>query len=313
VDKGSELKTKSENAAIVRDLVAVASARGWSEVEIGGTKSFRREAWRAAKLAGLEVIGYKPSRVEQALLIDALGRRNENPDRRGEPPDKSPAAPQGKTRRPGAREASPLITGKLIEHQADRYLHDPGQEMSYYVRLKTSRGEREVWGVDLERAIRQSLTDVQPGDDIGLRAVTRREFTKTTHKIDENGRRVPIDVEAHRNGWIVEQRRFFDDRAVLARTFRDTGIKPREATRKHPELKGSYLELQAAKLRFEQSVKNPEDRAAFLTQLRERMAAAMERGEPLTPVRMRERAAARAEEPPTKTPEIADPVHLFTR
>ena len=30
--------------------------------------------------------------------------------------------------------------------------------MSYFVKIETARGDREVWGVDLEHAVKQSLT-----------------------------------------------------------------------------------------------------------------------------------------------------------
>jgi hypothetical protein len=325
VDHGLRLSTQSENKTIIQDMVAAAKARRWNEVVIGGTKDFNKEAWRAAKLAGLEVIGYTPSRAEQALLIQALTRGGTDRPASRERPESQPealthhgeqlprqGAPAALGERATAPEDSTLILGKLLEHGADRYLHDPEEDLSYFVRIKVGRDkEREIWGVDLERAIRQSLTDVQIGDDIGLRAIERKTFPLKTHRRDETGQRVATEVEAHRNGWVVEQRRFFSDRAVLAKIFADATIRPSEGYRRHPELKGSYLELQAAKLRFEASVKNPDDQTKFLAQLRARMAASMERGEALTPVRMRERASH--QDTHQKTATIPDPEHLRTR
>jgi|GEM_PF-1494047 len=309
VDHGARLTTGSENTTIVRDLVAVAAARGWSEIVVGGTKAFRREAWREGKLAGLEVVGYKPTRAEQALLIDALTRRSDGP--RAE--ERASSAPAASARGAEAPEESPLIVGRLVAHGPGRDSNDPEQPASYYVLLKTPRGEREVWGPDLERAIRQSLTDVQIGDEIGLRAVERRATLPKRRSAEGPTPEPDARGEAPRDGWIVEQRRFFNDRAALAKVFRDPDIRPSDGYRKHPELKGSYLELQAAKLRFEHSVKNPQDRAAFLTQLRERMAAAMERGEPLMPVRLRERPATREAQSPEQVTSIPDPRQLLVR
>lgn len=303
VDKGSRLTTRSENTTVVRDLVAVAAARGWTEIKIGGTLAFRREAWREAKVAGLHVIGYKPSRAEQALLIDKLAR-GESSLAEKTAPESQGGAPKPRTPRPVRRTDPDLIVGKLIKHGAAPYKHDSNNDKSYFVLLKTPRGQREVWGVDLERALRHSLTDVQPGDDIGLRSISRKDFIKKTHIVNEQGERVAAEVPAHLNGWIVEQRRFFNDRAELARLFRDTSLRPSEVTRKHPELKGSYLSLQEAKLRIEKATKNPEDRSKFIAKVREEMAAAMHRGEPLTPVRMREQV---------RTPDIPLPEPALSR
>jgi conjugative element/phage-associated large polyvalent protein/recombinase len=63
---GDKVTTRSENTVIIHDLSVIAKARRWDRVEIGGTESFKREAWRAARLAGFEVIGYKPTALKQA-------------------------------------------------------------------------------------------------------------------------------------------------------------------------------------------------------------------------------------------------------
>lgn len=54
--------TPSENTEVVKSLVAIAEARGWSEVVVRGTERFRRKPWAAARTAGIEVRGYKPTR-----------------------------------------------------------------------------------------------------------------------------------------------------------------------------------------------------------------------------------------------------------
>jgi hypothetical protein len=73
-DLGRRLTTVSENTQVVHSLVEVARSRGWAEVTVTGTERFRQEAWRQARLAGLQVRGYRPSDPEQAQLIRALGR-----------------------------------------------------------------------------------------------------------------------------------------------------------------------------------------------------------------------------------------------
>src|SRR6185437_15406129 len=84
-DRGQRLTSPSENTEVVRSLVAIAEARGWSEITVRGTARFRKEAWFAARLAGLEVRGYRPSKFERAHLVRTISRdkggMKEEPDR----------------------------------------------------------------------------------------------------------------------------------------------------------------------------------------------------------------------------------------
>jgi hypothetical protein len=59
-DQG-RLITSSESEEVVRDLVAIARHRGWSNVHVTGSETFRRAAWLEASRQGLEVRGYRPS------------------------------------------------------------------------------------------------------------------------------------------------------------------------------------------------------------------------------------------------------------
>ena len=62
------------------------SSRAWwrsrgsvrpSAVTVTGTDFFKKEAWFAARLVGLDVRGYKPTALEQERLVRALARRRE--------------------------------------------------------------------------------------------------------------------------------------------------------------------------------------------------------------------------------------------
>src|SRR6266404_1117920 len=68
-DRGTRLTTPSENTEVVRSLILIAEARGWSEVTVRGTERFRREAWLAARTAGIEVRGYKPTEFERSRVV----------------------------------------------------------------------------------------------------------------------------------------------------------------------------------------------------------------------------------------------------
>ena len=165
-DRGNRLTTPSENTEVVRSMIGIAHARGWSEITVRGTERFRQEAWVQASLVGLEVRGYVPSEVEQARVVRNLareqGRDTEAPSPGTDADSIAPTGvgePPGRTTPEGPRAArGPLLTGQLLDHDRAPYQHDRRAAMSYFVKLKTARGETVVWGVDLERAFKESLT-----------------------------------------------------------------------------------------------------------------------------------------------------------
>src|SRR5262249_32365970 len=73
-DLGRRLTTTSENTQVVRSLIETAQSRGWTEVTVSGTERFRHEAWRQARLEGLEVRGFRATDEQQAQLIRSLAR-----------------------------------------------------------------------------------------------------------------------------------------------------------------------------------------------------------------------------------------------
>src|SRR5260370_34435090 len=94
-------------------------------------------------------------------------------------PDRAPAgapAPSAASGAPAAAGNAPRerIVGRLLDHGRDAYRHDPQQEMSYFVRVQTREGNREIWGKDLERAMTKSLTQPPIGQEIALHK-TRRQ------------------------------------------------------------------------------------------------------------------------------------------
>lgn len=172
--------------------------------------------------------------------------------------------------------------------------------MSYFVRIETPRGEREIWGVDLERAFRESLTRPSKGDVVGLRAVGKEPVTVKSPERDADGKVIgERERLTHRNRWLVEQRDFFAARAHAARTLRDDRVDPRDAVKQHPELAGTYVQLRAAELAARR-IRDPEDQRTFVATVRRALADTVERGEPLTPVRLKEQAQQRERETPSK-------------
>ncbi|MGH8254620.1 MAG: LPD7 domain-containing protein [Steroidobacteraceae bacterium] len=295
-DRGSRLTTPSENTEVIRSLVAIAQARGWSDLTVSGTERFRKEAWFTAKLAGLSVRGYRASQFEQERLARAAGRRNQVPrngaDRTAaEATLAEPQAPRAE--RSGRNE---VLWGRLIDHGRATYRHDPHEPTSYFVKVETERGAHTVWGVDLERAFKESLTQPQVGEEVGLRPVRKDVVTVKAPERDADGRVIgEHDLQTHRNRWVLEKREFFEARAAAAQTVGDASVAAREAVKQRPELAGTYLYLRGAEEIARRRIRDPEDQRRFVETVRGALAESVARGEPLAAVRLRERSARKPE------------------
>jgi len=286
-DLGRRLTTTSENTQVVRSLIEIAHSRGWTEVTVSGTERFRHEAWRQARLEGLAVRGFRATDEQQAQLIRSLARSLARPSD-AISSDAQPAAPAQPVREAPTHDPSrERVVGKLLDHGRDAYRHDPNAEPSYFVRLQTSDGPREIWGRDIERAVPKSLTQPQIGDEVILQRTGRDAVTVKRQERDPEGQFRSKNVEVFRNRWVIEKQTFFEGRAAAAQVVRDETLGPREAVREHPELAGTYLNLRAAEL-ASRALRDPQDQRRFVSQVRSALADDIERGEPLQPVRLRE-------------------------
>jgi putative DNA primase/helicase len=308
-DRGDRLTTPSENTEVIRSLVAIAQARGWGEVVVGGSERFRRDAWAAAHAAGLEVRGYKPTQFEQTRLVRSLASRSIPEGSGGPPSDAHRATERSSRSAPERAEGGPtagaLLAGMLVEHGRGPYQHDLKEPISYYVKIETPKGDRTIWGVDLERAFKESLTQPQAGDAVGLRSIRREPVKVKSAQRDGEGNVVSQkDLETHRNHWVVEKQAFFEQRAQAAQTLRDTSIDPKQGGRQHPELVGTYLQVRAAELAAKQ-LRDPQDQARFVERVREALANSVASGEPLPPVRLREERTVEPRARAARTPEPA--------
>lgn len=71
-DKGNKLQTRSNSEQVASNLVKIAEARGWDEIKVSGTETFRREVWMEAAARGMEVKGYTPSEQDKAALASKV-------------------------------------------------------------------------------------------------------------------------------------------------------------------------------------------------------------------------------------------------
>jgi hypothetical protein len=81
--------------------------------------------------------------------------------------------------------------GRLVEHGAAPFEHDPQKSGSYFVTLENDKGERRtLWGVDLERAMKEAAPEI--GERIGLQHEGSTPVT------------LPDGTQTHRNAWKVQ-------------------------------------------------------------------------------------------------------------
>ena len=304
-DRGRRLTTGSENTEVVRSLIEIAQTRGWGEIVVEGSERFRREAWRQARLADLEVRGYRPTATEQAALVRALARKAEGAQLEL---DVSDRAEEGRTQGAGESRASSspaearadgssgnartgLLVGTLLDHGREHYRFDAQEDISYFVRIRTAEGTRTIWGKDLERAITHSLTQPAIGDAVGLRRVGAEKVTVRRRERDADGQVIGEHaLGAERRRWAIEQRGFFEERAAAAALVRDGTVNRQEVAGAHPELVGTFLQLRAAELAARR-LRDPQDQRRFVALVQGALADAVERGDPLQPVRLRNRPA----------------------
>ena len=77
-DKGNKLETRSNSEQIAESMVRIAEARGWDEIKVSGSETFRREVWLEAASRGMHVKGYEPSEQDKAHLVKRSNDRQAN-------------------------------------------------------------------------------------------------------------------------------------------------------------------------------------------------------------------------------------------
>lgn len=95
-----------------------------------------------------------------------------------------------------------IETGRLIEHGSAKYNFDPKEKESYYVKLETDKGEKVIWGKDLQRAMGEANT--KPGETVSLTLKGAKDVEVEANIRDKDGNVVGKQtIEAQRNKWEV--------------------------------------------------------------------------------------------------------------
>ena len=77
-DKGNKLETKSNSENIAESMVRIAEARGWDEIKVSGSETFRKEVWLEAASRGMHIKGYSPTEQDKAELSKKVSESDAN-------------------------------------------------------------------------------------------------------------------------------------------------------------------------------------------------------------------------------------------
>lgn len=72
LDKGSKIVAKENSKLVATSVVALAEAKGWTNIKVTGNNKFKREVWIEANIKGIDVKGYSPSEQDKRDLDNSL-------------------------------------------------------------------------------------------------------------------------------------------------------------------------------------------------------------------------------------------------
>lgn len=211
-DQGASLKTAKNDMDTVQDMLEVAYEKGWSSIQLTGSKEFKRIAYIEATVRGIDAYGYKPNEKDLAIIAQLREERSINIINKA---DKEPE--QGQSEGEEKAKASPF-KGELMAHGAAPYKFDEKKSMSYYAHIKDDAGViHEHWGKELSTAIESSGAEI--GEKIELVNLGKQAVQVEEKVYDQDGNfSHRQSVETYRNEWEVvrEQERTEEPEVPLA-------------------------------------------------------------------------------------------------
>ncbi|MCQ8118496.1 LPD7 domain-containing protein [Methylomonas rosea] len=271
-DGGKKIKLETENVTVIRDAVAIAEARSWQAITVSGTDNFKQQVWREATMKGIEVVGYKPSKLEEAELLKAMAAR----DAKSSEPQQKPV------------QRDDMTTGVLLAHGADHYKHDPEKGKSYYVKLEVNGKEVTKWGADFKRAFAESQSQPQIGDTVVLANVGKQSVNIPTQTRDEAGNTVETKKPVQKNAWRIEREDYqsaLEENAQALRTGKEI---ERKVIAQMPEVAAAVTAAKLGEKIAEQAhqsgvIKSEDEKATLVYLIKEGIASALENGKKISP------------------------------
>lgn len=99
-DHGKRLSTPVEDRTVIKDMIAVAAAKNWGQLELKGTDTFKQLAWLEAESRGIQTKGYKPNERDLEQLAQLKRERGapepvaaKEKDKLAIEPEKEPKVP----------------------------------------------------------------------------------------------------------------------------------------------------------------------------------------------------------------------------
>lgn len=77
-DKGNRIETQSNEERVTSSMILIAESRGWNEIKVSGSESFKKEVWIEANSKGMHVKGYIPQRQDKEELNKRTGKMDHN-------------------------------------------------------------------------------------------------------------------------------------------------------------------------------------------------------------------------------------------
>ncbi len=74
-DRGAKIATQTEDPVVAASMVDLAIAKGWKELKVTGSDSFRKTIWLEAAKRGMTIRGYEPKPQDELQLKEALSKK----------------------------------------------------------------------------------------------------------------------------------------------------------------------------------------------------------------------------------------------
>lgn len=225
-DHRSGIYMASEDAAMSKEMVLVAlqtaAVNYGGSFTVTGSEDFKQRVYGLIAEYNLKVSLNDPaqrealSAVQQAHLAQEQAHSpSAEPlsanDHDASPQTAQPVAPDAPVAQNGvepaaeaisAEERKPVLRGELLDFGRAKYEHKDDEKMSYFIKLRNEHGEKEHWGVDFQRALKDA--GVKRGDIITAAYVGNKDVEVNAPVRDENGKIVRYEkIITQRNEWKV--------------------------------------------------------------------------------------------------------------
>jgi putative DNA primase/helicase len=310
-DKGNKLETRSNSEQIAESMVRIAEARGWDEIKVSGSETFRREVWLEAASRGMHVKGYEPSEQDKAHLVKRSNDRQANNVESTESPAKT------KEFRVGEKDQDKTVPNRGGTPTAETSASTPNASAATQATTKPESQESQAKapertaddkaikatvGVLVAHGADKYLHDekntasyfVTTRDDKGvekkswgvdLKRAIEESGAKVGDKVavaNEGNQTVTIKVPVRDDsGKVVSQETKDVKRNTWNVQMAESFAKepPAEAVKKYPELAGAYATVAAIDKKAEADGLDERQRAVVNAKVRELVTNSIERGD----------------------------------